>query len=231
MSIIAHLRQITAAEAGQFPKQPDLAYKLILGAGKDAAAQTSRELETWKIRNAIPLLQIFGAGGKLENMSPSARAAFEKSHQEFTQIAHGRILGAMGSFREGQLPRKPRGLSLEKAWHAIHYLLTGQDEGGKPPLAWAVLCDKEIPDMEKLMGYGPARLLTPEQVKWVRDALLAVKHKELRARFDAPKMLRANIYGVRRDDGFDYFGAYISSLKAYYKQAARLGKGMLGYLD
>ena len=231
MSIIAHLRQITAAEVDQFNKQPDLTYKLILGAAKDAAAQTSREMEAWKSRNAIPLLQLFGAGGKLENMSPAAKAEFDKSHQEFTQIAHGTILRAVRSFREGKLPRKPPGLSLEKAWHGIHYLLTGQDQGGVPPLAWTVLCDKEIPDTEKLMGYGPARLLTPEQVKRVADALLQIKHKELRARFDAPKMHRANIYGARADDSFDYFGAYISSLKAYYKQAAKLRKGMLGYLD
>src|SRR6188768_3658450 len=57
-------------------------------------------------------------------------------------------------------------LDIDKSWHAIHFLLTG--EGGEGPLAWAVFAPMLIGED---LGRGPARLLMSEQVVEVSKAL------------------------------------------------------------
>ena len=50
----------------------------------------------------------------------------------------------------------PNYVEVDKAWHGIHYLLTGQSQGGPEPLALAVLGGEEFgPEV----GYGSARFL------------------------------------------------------------------------
>lgn len=38
----------------------------------------------------------------------------------------------MDNFAKGKTKDKTKGISLEKAWHGIHFLLTGIAEGGEP---------------------------------------------------------------------------------------------------
>src|SRR5690349_11334743 len=53
-------------------------------------------------------------------------------------------------------------LDLDKAWHGLHFLLTGTDWGGTPPLNFIVAGGETIGDVD--VGYGPARAFTPEQL-------------------------------------------------------------------
>src|SRR5262245_1240188 len=62
----------------------------------------------------------------------------------------------------------PNSLDVDKSWHGIHYVLTGEADGGKEPWSLAVLGGEEIGDD---LGYGPARFLTPTQVAAVSQAL------------------------------------------------------------
>ena len=48
-----------------------------------------------------------------------------------------------------------RTCSLEKAWHGLHYLLTGDAWGGGPPLNFIVMGGDEIDGVDT--GYGPPR--------------------------------------------------------------------------
>ena len=48
---------------------------------------------------------------------------------------------------------------LDKAWHGLHYLFTGTDEGGNSPLDFLAVGGEEIGTIE--VGYGPARALEP----------------------------------------------------------------------
>src|SRR5262245_46999099 len=48
---------------------------------------------------------------------------------------------------------------LGKAWHALHFILTGTPWDGDEPLCLAVLCGTPIGEVD--VGYGPARYLTP----------------------------------------------------------------------
>jgi hypothetical protein len=74
----------------------------------------------------------------------------------------------------------PNYMDVDKAWHGIHYLLTGQAEGGPEPLALAIFGGEEFgPEV----GYGPARFLSPAQVMAVDAALSALTLEDLEQRF------------------------------------------------
>jgi hypothetical protein len=75
-------------------------------------------------------------------------------------------------------------LRIDKSWHGIHFLLTGSAWGGKPPLSNAVLGGKEF---GQDLGYGPARYLTPDQVKEVAAALDEITEATLRAQFSSSR--------------------------------------------
>jgi len=50
----------------------------------------------------------------------------------------------------------PNYVDVDKAWHGIHYLLTGQAEGGPRPLSLAVLGGGDFGTED---GYGPAHVV------------------------------------------------------------------------
>ena len=93
-------------------------------------------------------------------------------------------------------------ISLDKAWHGVHYLLCGEAEPGSSVLSQAVLGGTEIGEDE--MGYGPARLLTVQQVAdTARELSCAGLETEMKARFDPDRMGDAGIY----PDGWNSTGA------------------------
>jgi hypothetical protein len=229
MSIIAHLRQISAKQLQQFVKDPSAAYRFILGDSLSVARTTGQELQDWKTKNALILLKVIKAGGKLENLNQLDRLLFEKSHLEFGNIARQSVLRASASLPK--VPGKEPGLSLEKSWHGIHYLLNGVAEGGRPPLSWAVLGDKEIPDTDKLMGHGSAHVLTAQQVSSVSKAIAPFTREKLLRKFELKAMKAAQVYGVREPEDGEYLWSYFQRLKAFYSQTAKQRKGLLCYLD
>src|SRR5713226_7783659 len=69
------------------------------------------------------------------------------------------------------------GLVLKKAWHAIHFVLTGSPLGGDEPLNFLV--SEGTPVGEVDVGYGPARVLSSQQVQALATALAAVDPDEV----------------------------------------------------
>ena len=68
----------------------------------------------------------------------------------------------------GSVPGKGTSISIEKAWHGLHYLLCGEVEPGSRPLSQAILGGAEVGED---MGYGPARYFTLTQVAGIADEL------------------------------------------------------------
>src|SRR6185503_14516377 len=83
-------------------------------------------------------------------------------------------------------------VDLDKAWHGIHFLLTGTAWDGGEPLCYLVSGGEEVGDVD--VGYGPARVLRPHQVAQWAAALTAIPADELRRRFDPQAMLKEKIY-------------------------------------
>lgn len=124
-------------------------------------------------------------------------------------------------------------LVLEKTWHGLHFLLTGQAWGGVPPLADAILGGTEFGDD---VGYGPARYLRPHQVEAVAAALAGVSRAQLALRYAPAAFAQAEIYptGIWEREGrgaLDELLDYFDVLVVFYKDAAARGDGVVLFLN
>ncbi|MEU8228728.1 YfbM family protein [Actinoplanes sp. NPDC048967] len=128
-------------------------------------------------------------------------------------------LAADPSLTARLLDREDDVLDLDKAWHGIHFLLTGGSWETSPGAGEAVLGGDPVGDD---LGYGPARLLPAERVQLVAAALREVTADSLRTRFDPAALLAEGIYPQVWDD--EDFALYLlpnfSSLQAFYVAAA-----------
>ncbi len=130
-----------------------------------------------------------------------------------------------------QVGERPRGavhgahaeLSLDKAWHGVHYLLSGSTEPTETPLGQCVLGGTEVG--EDFSGYGPARTFDPAQVAGVAKALAGPEAERKAAdRFDAVRMTELQIYpfGWEEDDR-DWLLVSFRDLRGFYGDAAAQG--------
>lgn len=123
-------------------------------------------------------------------------------------------------------------IDVDKAWHGIHFLLTGDAWGGSPPLADVVLGGTEIGED---IGYGPARYLTPAETKAAADAIAAISPDDFRARYDAAALSKHEIYpGIwddPEDEALEYLAEHFESIREYFEEAATRGDAMLKYIS
>ena len=122
-------------------------------------------------------------------------------------------------------------LEIDKAWHGLHFLLTGTAWEGSFPLNFIVAGGEEVGDD---LGYGPARALRSQDVTKVDAALDPLTSDELRPRFDANRMSELEIYpfGWSHDpDGeLQYLLEFYGELRAFVRRTAERGHGLLVYL-
>jgi hypothetical protein len=98
---------------------------------------------------------------------------------------------------EGELPEEAQGedLDLDKAWHGLHYLLTGTAWGGETPWNALLLGGEQVGDEEDhSVGYGPARILLPPEVTAFSQALDTISPSEISERFKPAEMTKLDIY-------------------------------------
>jgi hypothetical protein len=111
-------------------------------------------------------------------------------------------LGAGAGGGASALTGKRANISLDKAWHGLHYLMCGQMEPDSTPLGQAVLGGTEIGDDDS--GYGPARFFSVQQVAQIaRELASPGLETAMTARFDPRKMNDVEIY----PRGWDTAGA------------------------
>jgi hypothetical protein len=131
---------------------------------------------------------------------------------------------------DGELPNSG---DVDKAWHCIHFMLTGSADGGPEPLSWALLGGEAIGED---VGYGPARVLRPQQVHDIAKALSPIDEIAFRARFAPQKMQDADVYlsemCVRDgDEALDYLLPKYLELAEFYRDAADRGDGAVLWLE
>lgn len=116
-------------------------------------------------------------------------------------------------------------VDLDKAWHGLHWLLTGRADPHPAPLSDAILGGEEIGED---LGYGPSYLLTPDRVRAVATALEALDEAELRARADPTAMDRAELYPGIWGEEEGLFDLMLlpsfQDLRDFYAEAARQGQ-------
>lgn len=82
-------------------------------------------------------------------------------------------------------------LDLEKAWHGLHFLLTGMADGGTEPACFLLDGGEELGGDDDDVH---VRLLRPAQVRAFADHLAALTPDELTRRFDPARMTKLRIY-------------------------------------
>jgi hypothetical protein len=120
-------------------------------------------------------------------------------------------------------------LSLDKAWHGVHYVLCGQSEPGasllsQPVLGGTILGD----DDEGFSGYGPARYFTAAQVAELAGVLNRPEiESEAASRFDAERMSGLEIYPGWRSSDSEWLMDEFRRLCDFYADAAAKGNAIV----
>lgn len=120
-------------------------------------------------------------------------------------------------------------LDIRKAWHGIHFLLTGECYSNESPLAMAIFGGTEIgEDVED----STTRYLTPEQVKEIATALRDVSKEDLAQRYVPSAFEENNIYPTEiwKSEGnqaLEYLLNYYELMVAFYQSVAVRGEAVL----
>lgn len=174
---------------------------------------------------SMVVADVSGIPAITEEMLKTMPPEIAKSMADMMKVLDEQKAGVAGRIPSGgDIPA----LSVDKEWHAIHYLLTGDSEGGEGVLAMVVLGGKEIGED---LGYGPARYLTASEVREAYRALAEISREELEHRFDPTDMTNRNIYpGHWENEYFEGLRQAFDDLVSYYRDAASEGHAMLIYL-
>lgn len=122
---------------------------------------------------------------------------------------------------------------LDKAWHGIHYLLTGSDWQGTPPLDFIIRGGHDIGNID--LGYGPARAFTAAETAALQALLADWDEDTLRSRYNPDEMLKLDIYpriwdfDPAEDDAFGYCADYFRELQQFLARATERRLGMIVY--
>lgn len=127
------------------------------------------------------------------------------------------------------------GCDLDKAWHGIHFLLSGDEWSGPLPEGMLLAGGRPIGDVD--VGYGPARALLPEEAESFQRAIEKISDAEFDARFDAKKLLDHSIYPEIWDrdlkgepDGRPYLNEYFKVLKQFFADAVKEKQGVVVFM-
>jgi hypothetical protein len=122
-------------------------------------------------------------------------------------------------------------LSLEKAWHGVHYLLAGIAEPGPDLRSQAVLGGVELgDDPEDFSGYGPARYFRAAQVGQLSDELHCPEvESEAATRFDPARMSQLQIYPgwCPEQQDKEWVMDAFQRLRDFYSSAAAQGRAII----
>jgi hypothetical protein len=116
---------------------------------------------------------------------------------------------------------------LDKAWHGIHFLLTGTAWEGDPPLNFLLVGGRDVEDFEN------AHTFTAAETGDIAAALARVDDAELRRRFAPEEMMRLEIYpeiwdrDPAKDDTLGYLLEMTGVLRGALDHVVGRGYGLL----
>lgn len=130
---------------------------------------------------------------------------------------------------EGEAP------DLDKAWHGIHFLLTGTAGDGEPPLNFLIAGGRAVGKIE--VGYGPVRVYTAAETREIATALSAITDAQVRDRYDPVRMQREEVYPdiwgpveEGEDEGLSYVMENLGILRGVLQTAVEADLGLVVYL-
>jgi hypothetical protein len=175
----------------------------------------------------------------IERAPPERRAQLEQSYASFAQSPASKELAARVAKARPEIAslgtiEKP--LNLEKSWHLLHYLMTGDvSPVGSPG---DLLLTGE--DIGEDLGYGPARLHSESATQAFSRFLDAQDGAHLQAGVDLKDMSDARVYGVPMGPGpaAEYetelrneVAIYFPRLRDYVRTMADRGNALLVWVS
>ena len=120
---------------------------------------------------------------------------------------------------------------IDKAWHAIHYTLTGEVwEVSKGDILGQLVLGG-VPVNDEDMGYGPMRLLDKGIVSQIADAMDEWDATAFREKFNLKDMAENDVYPVMDEENeevfFDYVWKSLDALKQFFKDAVQKDQNIL----
>ena len=118
-------------------------------------------------------------------------------------------------------------LDLDKAWHGVHFLLTGTAWEGRWPLAFLVEGGTEIGEDET------ARAFSPEETRQIAGAVRDVTRTTLEQRFEPAAMTELDIYppiwdrAEEETESRDWLLDTFASMQELLAAATRADEGLL----
>lgn len=121
---------------------------------------------------------------------------------------------------------------VDKAWHGIHFLLTGSAWEGDGPLAFILHGGREITED---LGYGPPHGFTSAEVKTIDGALQKIDPAALFERADPQDFAKHEIYPEvwtrePKESCIGYVIGYLNDLKRFIGDVTRSGRGLVIYI-
>ncbi|MCG8686362.1 MAG: YfbM family protein [Desulfobacterales bacterium] len=124
-------------------------------------------------------------------------------------------------------------IDVDKAWHGIHYLLTGKVWDASGPEAFIVSGGIEIGDVD--VGYGPSRAFKSKEVKKIARRLRDIEKNKLIESCDKNNFSENEIYPEIWDEEpescFGYILEHFEALKHFVSEAAEDGKALIVYIN
>jgi hypothetical protein len=120
---------------------------------------------------------------------------------------------------------------VDKAWQAIHYLLTGTAGPSKTLLGFIVDGGSVLKGTE--IGYGPPRFFSSAQVASIVSEVKTFDRESLRSRYKPKEMDDRDVYpqiwSRDGDEGFDYIWEHFEILRSLLAEAERQKQGLMVY--
>jgi hypothetical protein len=227
MGMEGKLRQVSEFELAEYRKNPAKLYSDLIAMHEwpDRTGMMSAMHEIGSSPLALRIRQraLSGQPPLQEDVD-----AYRKQVQELFNNNGGSLEDLqsqfMGPSKDGKV------LSLYKSWHRLHFLLTGKGwERNEFPLGKAIMGGEEIPDVQNVMGYGPARYLTPAEVDEVAKALNQFPIEARSEAFDAAAADAAKVYGPNHEA--EELIEFFNWLRDFYQTAAAHGNAVLLWVE
>ncbi len=195
-----------------------------------------RQISPWLLEQLISKQQLVepficvGGRGLLEQSPPQVAAALKNDPflMEMTQDMEMEIRG-MAPDNADKIIQEASGpvLSLDKNWQEIHEILTGSSKPSGDFLSNAVFGGAEFGSD---LGYGPARFLTPEQVKQISERLSSVSEQHFRT--SASSFAKDGFSSPQGElERIDFYCELFTRLQTFYRNAAESGCPMLLWFE
>jgi hypothetical protein len=235
MSMMARFIGITPDQLAAIKDSPEMVESMF---AQDAGLPFDSPLDlVERLRQHAPQL----VAETLERLPPEMRQQLQQrlglDESTLPHSGAGNVVLLPTARPEGTGRRTPPGpgsaghsVSIDKAWHGLHYLLCGVPEPAPDPLGQAVFGGTEIGEDQ---GYGPARYFTPAQVAEIAAALQSPNlERELHARFDAEAMTQMGIYpGVWESDDRDWLIEAFGTVRDFYASASQAEQAVVTVIE